>query len=110
MRPFQVQEYEALPVEEKLDSEEPGVPVKPPRRNPTLVAFTISLVFLVSLVVVLGTVKAWTALTDTESIMDNPEALLAHAARATGDQYLLGVGKADITGYEISESPFGFCN
>ena len=24
---------------------------------------------------------------------------LAHATRAAGDQYLLGVGKADITGY-----------
>jgi hypothetical protein len=75
-----------------------------------LLAFTISLVSLVSLLVVLGTVKAWTTLTNTESIMDNPETLLAYATRATGDQYLLGVGKADITGYEISESPFDFCN
>jgi hypothetical protein len=33
------------------------------------------------------------------------EALLS---RATGDQYLLGVGKADITGYILFRSPFTY--
>jgi len=110
MRPFQGQGYEALPVEEKLDSGEPEVPVKGPRRNKPLLAFIVSLVSLASLPFFLGAFKAWTTVAKTQSTVDNPEALLAHAARATGDQYLLGVGKADITGYEIRSQSSNFCN
>jgi hypothetical protein len=81
-------QYVLLPVEEARKTALPG---PSPRRSRTLLTLFTSLLFLASLI---RTATAWTparspAVEDLESMIE----------RATnGDQYLLGVGKADITG------------
>lgn len=64
-------------------------------RRPFL-SFLFALLFLASL---LGHATAWTPARSVEELKMDQEVEEAILSRATGDQYLLGVGKADITGY-----------
>jgi hypothetical protein len=61
-----------------------------------LLSLLLSLLFLASL---LGPATAWTPARSVEELKMDQELEEAILSRATGDQYLLGVGKADITGY-----------
>lgn len=59
-----------------------------------LVTMLLSVLFLTSLV---GSANALQILGGMEGLSESEEAMLRRAT--TGDEYLLGVGKADITGY-----------
>jgi len=65
-------------------------------------AMIVSLLLVAALFLVAGT-SAWVASTKPEAPKvteaSSPEQFLTQAARAAGDTYLIGVGKADITGY-----------
>lgn len=98
------QQYQALPVDEKLGGEQSS---SPPQRkwSKTRQAFVFSLLFLLSLTLVTVTARALTRPTPVSetSIKEQDKAaesmLKEHLTRASGDTYLIGVGKADITGY-----------
>jgi hypothetical protein len=105
MHPFQSQQYQALPVEEKQEIEEGlDIPVDKPRRRKIIIAFCVALSSLVAVLLLLGVTALWTSSKSTskslpvESPTKFPDSLLEHEIRAPGDRYLLGVGKADITG------------
>jgi neutral ceramidase len=104
------QQYEALPVEEKLEDEQPSTTPQTPKWSKARMALVCSLLFLVSFALVAATARALTRhaqVTET-SIEDEDEAaeswLKEHLTRASGDTYLIGVGKADITGYVKSKT------
>jgi hypothetical protein len=85
-------QYALLPVEETRKA---TLPAPTPRRSRTFLTLFTSLLFLASLI---RTATAWTP---ARSFAESPavEDLESMIERATnGDQYLLGVGKADITG------------
>jgi hypothetical protein len=104
MRPFQDQEYEALPVEEKLEFEEPEILVDQPRRRITILAFLVFILTVASVLAIVVVATVWTTIPLAaepplvDSPVDDPELFLEHAVRAPGDRYMIGVGKADITG------------
>ena len=64
--------------------------------------FIVSMLLIATLFLVAIT-SAWVASTRPESEkvakVSSAEEFLSQAARAAGDTYLIGVGKADITGY-----------
>jgi len=96
MHPFKRAEYEPLPGEEKqaVDQEDASIPVKSSGLRRITIA---SIITLVSLLAFLVTAKVW-APPIAEEPVERSEKLHDYLARATGDQYLLGVGKGDITG------------
>ncbi|KAH8802726.1 neutral/alkaline non-lysosomal ceramidase [Xylogone sp. PMI_703] len=76
----------------------------------------VSLLCMVALLAVLGGLLAWMA-HRSMSVFDNAnetethsEWLRAKTARAAGDQYLLGVGKADITGPVVELNFMGYAS
>jgi hypothetical protein len=99
MHPLERAEYEPLPAEEKqaVDQEDTSITVKSSGWSRITIASIITLVSFVSLLAFLVTTKAWTPSVAEESV-ETPDELHDYLARATGDQYLLGVGKGDITG------------
>lgn len=105
MSPSQSSQYQPLPAEEKVsenDEQLPQVPVRKQRNN-AVIALVVCLIAFASLFAFVGTVKtaehsrSQQQITE-ETIEDDPTAYFLEAARATDQQYLLGVGKADITG------------
>lgn len=90
-------EYSALPVLEDRKDED-GNPVKVPKRLFVWLGALISVLLLAIAFVVLGRVDY--SAPSTESVVDQEatQAFHDHLARAGGDEYLIGVGKADITG------------
>lgn len=89
-------------MEEKSEDEELDAPVRNSRWGKKAAAWFIStvvLTILLLLVVGIGAVTKTVPSPVDNSPFEDPE-WLAHATRATGDSYLIGVGKADITGYE----------
>lgn len=99
---FQNQQYEALPVEEKQELEELHQSIANARRKRILSIFAFVLIALSSLAF-LGYVTTWqeTAAVEVpvvEEQVPNEKTFVEHATRAVGDRYLLGVGRADITG------------
>ena len=106
MRPYQDQEYEALPVEEKQELEEYHKSVTQTRRKRTFAIFAFILIVVSALSFFAFTFISNAApsvgdlpVVEEEESIPNREAFLKHAVRAVGDRYLLGTGKADITGY-----------
>jgi hypothetical protein len=102
MSPFQSSQYEAVPADEKEDDQQEtpqsSLPVKK-QRNEAFVALVICLIAFASLFAFLGTARSTQgSLEHTEEAQDDPASYFMEAARATNQQYLLGVGKADITG------------
>jgi hypothetical protein len=99
MHPFQRNEYEPLPAEEKqaVDQEVTPLHAKSSRWSKKSMALIIALVSLFSILAVITTTNIWTPPTAEESV-ENSEEFHDYLARANGDQYLLGVGKGDITG------------
>lgn len=104
MRPFTDQQYEAVPKEEKVE-EVPVLTKKSHKWGKILVFVLIAFLALSALVAITSNHQT----TDRNSVssteydvatdqiaQDDAEAFLS---RATGQQYLLGVGKADITGF-----------
>jgi neutral ceramidase len=97
MRPFP-QQYSELPVEEKLEDGQPEAPANNSKWSKRATLWVLSMLAFASLLLVIGT----GALSGRTPVYESPveeSDWLAHATRAAGDQYLLGVGKADITGY-----------
>jgi neutral ceramidase len=103
MRPFS-QEYSELPVEEKLEDEELETPVRTSRWGKKADAWGISTAVLAILLLVVG-IGAFTRKVPVDNSPFEDQEWLAHATRATGDSYLIGVGKADITGYQKQTPP-----
>lgn len=106
MSPFHNSQYKALPAEEKVeDNQQPPLAASQTlvrkRPNKAFVVLVIGLIAFASLFAFLGTAKptqdSLEHLTQ-ETVEDDPASYLMEAARATDQQYLLGVGKADITG------------
>ena len=101
MRPS-AQQYSEIPVEDKLDGVELEIPARTSRWSKKVVVGGILAAILVTvlLVVSLGSMGREEPIqtTTNSSPLEDPD-WLAHATKATGDTYLIGVGKADITGY-----------
>lgn len=102
---FQDQQYEALPVEEKQELEELHQSIAKARRKRVLSIFTFVLIVLSALAFV-GYSTTWKGNSSVEVPVveeqaPNEKDFVEHATRAVGDRYLLGVGRADITGYVI---------
>jgi hypothetical protein len=94
------QQYSELLVEEKQDEGQADSMVNDSRWGRKATTWTISMValaFLLLLGLGIGTLVSRTPSEKFPAEDANAE-WLAHASRASGDQYLLGVGKADITG------------
>jgi hypothetical protein len=81
-------QYVLLSLEE---AQKTALPRPSPRRSRTLLTLLTSLLFLASLI---RTATAWTP--GRSSTVEDLESMIERATN--GDQYLLGVGKADITG------------
>lgn len=94
-------------VDEKLVDEPAELTPTSSRWSKKAIAFGASALLLsVSLLVFGGSKLMVKNTTDIETpVGEDQSEWLANAARATGDQYLLGVGKADITGYASKYSP-----
>ena len=93
------QQYQALLAEEKLDE---GRTIQQTRKwSKTRIALSFSLLVLLSAIIALTTQASTrqipTAKTSFED--EGDEWLREHLTRATGSTYLIGVGKADITGF-----------
>lgn len=102
MRPFSDQQYEAVPAEEKQELEKLHESIKQSRRRRILTIFAFILIALSSLAA-FGLVSIWwkspsLKLPSVEEQTHTERLFQEHAARAVGDRYLLGVGRADITG------------
>jgi hypothetical protein len=113
------QQYQALPVEEKPEVNQSRAHQKP-RWSKLRIIMVLLLSFLVSCAFVLGAAKVVTRHASAEASMKDAdkaaESLLKdHLARQSDNKYLLGVGKADITGYAfeilyvISSNRFQTC-
>jgi neutral ceramidase len=106
------QHYQVLPLEEKLEDEQPRNPPHTPKWRKTRLAVAFSFFFLLSFTLVAVTARALTRHPPASetSIQDEEEAAESwvkdHLTRASGDTYLIGVGKADITGYVKKDSLF----
>lgn len=93
-------EYSSLPVTEDRKDEDEN-PVKVPKRLFVWLGALISVLLLAIAFVVLGRVDYLDySAPSTESVVDQEatKSFHDHLARAGGDEYLIGVGKADITG------------
>jgi neutral ceramidase len=102
--PF-IAQYAGLPVEEKSKDKQSSATVHRSKWSTALTACVFSVLFLVSFTIIAGnagSVKAQAA----KVPVDGSQWLHSHTARATGDEYLLGVGKADITGYAHNRRVF----
>ena len=99
------QHYQALQVDEKDEYQSTSPPKTPKTRkwSKTRIALAFSLLFLASLAIVAATAQAFKQ-NQHSQVSDPPfddeaaEMLREHLARTSGSTYLLGVGKADITG------------
>lgn len=99
MRPFS-QQYTEVPAEEKPDEDREGSTGETARWGRKSTAWAISAVLLTSLLVLLIGIGGLVMRKPPQVVPSEKSSgeWLAHASRAAGDQYLLGVGKADITG------------
>jgi neutral ceramidase len=95
--------YSQVPTEEKVDDEQRNISRRSSRAS-ALVLGLGSFIILSSLVIFfLGFAKIDTVRNAASDDFANAGSESSHEyeTRATGDPYLLGVGKADITGYEM---------
>ncbi|TVY80554.1 Neutral ceramidase [Lachnellula suecica] len=111
MHPFERAKYEPLPVEEKhaVGQEDTPVKARSSRWSKISIVSIITFVSVLSLLGVLATVRASVPVIAEESV-DNSEELHDYLARASGDQYLLGVGKGDITGPVVELNFMGYAS
>ena len=89
--------------DEHVDTETLQVSLRPRKWSSTRIASFACILLSLALLFLVGT-SAWVAKPqkDAQPVLDESAAAwLSHATRATGDTYLLGVGKADITGYAL---------
>lgn len=80
-----------------VDPEATSAPVESSRWSKLSIASIISSITLLSVLAYFVTAKTWSPPLLEEPV-ENSEEFHDYLARATGDQYLLGVGKGDITG------------
>ena len=101
MHLFERAAYEPLPAEEKLvDQEDTSFKIKSSRWSKKYIVLIVTFVSLFALLPLLVRAKVWTTSVMEEPV-ENSKKLNDYLARASGDQYLLGVGKGDITGYVL---------
>lgn len=103
MRPFS-QKYTELPAEEKQEEDDLQSPttLQAPKWSKKARVGIISVFILVLLMLLIG-IGELAIKSEPEELplkgSESDEEVFEKKIRATGDQYLLGVGKADITGY-----------
>lgn len=92
-------EYSKVSADEKLE-DEPKIPRRKSLASALFFAFTGIILFTALTLLVVGLVKVERVHLNKESPKTNSEWTHEndHKTRATGDKYLIGVGKADITG------------
>ena len=106
---FQNREYQALPDQEKhqneAENETPAIPSRSQARSKKFY-FAIASLIAVGLLALVASTSPWASeaepvpgLADAMPMDDESREFLANLGRAGDQQYLLGVGKADITGY-----------
>ena len=88
--------------EEKLENQTYGAPIPAQSKwSRKGLAFVVSLLLVAAMFLVAGT-SAWASSSKPEvqkvAAASSAEEFISQAARAVGDTYLIGVGKADITG------------
>jgi hypothetical protein len=92
------QRYTVLPSEKaNIASVEEVASSSPPWKKPFLIVAGLISLFLLAFLVVAEVGTNVTLSTSTDNVFVQKEKLLPKAANS-GDQYLIGVGKADITG------------
>ncbi|KAH7317703.1 neutral/alkaline nonlysosomal ceramidase-like protein [Rhexocercosporidium sp. MPI-PUGE-AT-0058] len=117
---FQNREYQALPEQEKFDNvvvaetQNPSLPVRSQGRSKKFY-IAISSLIAVALLAFVGFASSWTTSTNTPPdfadavpMDDESREFLANLGRAGDQQYLLGVGKADITGPVVEVGFMGY--
>lgn len=101
------QHYQALPVEEKLDDgQQPSSLAQTSRWSRTRTALVFSILFLLSFTIIAAAASSLTRHSNSpnsataESAFNDDDAAWVkdHLNRATDGTFLIGVGKADITG------------
>ncbi|KAH8601598.1 Neutral/alkaline nonlysosomal ceramidase [Bisporella sp. PMI_857] len=98
-----------LSEDEKFDNEIPDLPRRS-KWSKKGMACVASVVLMAALFLVVGT-TAWVAKTpDVTPMSDKPAEEWLARTRATGDTYLLGVGKADITGPVVEINFMGYAD
>jgi len=110
---FKDQEYEALPAEEKQELDELHTSITQTKRKRIQAVFAL-VVIAISSLAYFGFASTWNASPSVRELpveketVPNRESFLEHTARETaretGDRYLLGTRRADITGYVHAES------
>lgn len=93
-------EYSQVPVDEKVENEQPEVSRRKFLASAIFFALAGFVLFTAFTALVVGLAKIESVQPNNESPNINSEWTHEHdhETRATGDQYLIGVGKADITG------------
>ncbi|TVY33573.1 Neutral ceramidase [Lachnellula occidentalis] len=110
MHLFKRAAYEPLPAEEKLvDQEDTSFKIKFSRWSKKYIALIVTFISLSALLLVLVRSKVWTTSVREEPV-ENSRKLNDYLARASGDQYLLGVGKGDITGPVVEVEFMGYAS
>ncbi|KAL2065485.1 hypothetical protein VTL71DRAFT_3155 [Oculimacula yallundae] len=115
---LQSREYQALPEQEKHDNEaETETTIVPVRDQGRSKKFYISIASLIAVALLAfgGFASTWTSspdnhgdFTDAVHMDDESREFLAKLGRAGDQQYLLGVGKADITGPVVEVNFMGY--
>lgn len=96
---MQALQYSELPTEDLDESRQVVVPVKTSTKRTPLSIAGVALLFTAALVLVVVASSKLFAPKIVTSAVEETEWLRDYRARATGDEYLLGTGKADVTGY-----------
>lgn len=93
-------EYSQVPADEKVEDEQPKIPRRRSLASALFFAFAGLVLFVAFTTLVVGLAKIDDVRPNNESPNTNFEWAYEHEheTRATGDPYLIGVGKADITG------------
>lgn len=98
--PSSAPKYEKVPVDEKPQDEPVASPPKSSVWSKKIYTFLVTMLLLSAVFFAMGrcSIKEKTQTVLEPVTESSEEATEWLAARATGDEYLLGVGKADITG------------
>ncbi|KAF7856119.1 hypothetical protein EAF04_010072 [Stromatinia cepivora] len=105
-------EYSQVLADEKLEDERPEVPRRKSLASAIFYAFAGLVLFTAFAALVVGLAKIESVQPSNEPPNINSEwaSEHEHETRATGDQYLIGVGKADITGPVVEINFMGYAS
>ncbi|KAM3064936.1 hypothetical protein ACMFMG_011236 [Clarireedia jacksonii] len=105
-------QYSQVPTEEKVDDEQRNISPRPSRASALVIGLGsfIILSSLVAFFLGLGTIDTVRGPASDNFSNAGSESSHEYETRATGDQYLLGVGKADITGPVVELNFMGYAS